>query len=75
MNESVVSLGLWGMRVQCPEHLYQMFEIIGSEEFLLFATDYLHWDFDSPQHVFPSSFPKELRLKILSENARNFYNF
>jgi predicted TIM-barrel fold metal-dependent hydrolase len=58
-----------------PEHLYQMFEMIGSEEFLLFATDYPHWDFDSPQHVFPSSFPKELRRKILSENARNFYNF
>jgi predicted TIM-barrel fold metal-dependent hydrolase len=58
-----------------PEHLYQMFEMIGSEEFLLFSTDYPHWDFDSPQHVFPSSFPNELRRKILSENARNFYNF
>lgn len=58
-----------------PEHLYRMFEMIGSDEFLLFSTDYPHWDFDSPQHVFPSTFPKDLRRKILSSNARNFYDF
>jgi uncharacterized protein len=58
-----------------PDHLYQMFEMIGSEEFLVFSTDYPHWDFDSPQHAFPKSFPKELRRKILAENARNFFDF
>jgi predicted TIM-barrel fold metal-dependent hydrolase len=58
-----------------PEHLYQMFEMIGSDEFLLFSTDYPHWDFDSPQYVFPSSFPRDLRRKILSENARDLYSF
>ncbi|MBA2443544.1 MAG: amidohydrolase [Rubrobacter sp.] len=57
-----------------PEHLYRMFEMIGSEEFLLFSTDYPHWDFDSPSQVFPKSFPKDLREKILSSNARKFYD-
>ena len=56
-----------------PEDLYQMFEMIGSEEFLLFSTDYPHWDFDDPDRVFPASFPKELRRKILYDNARKFY--
>ncbi len=56
-----------------PQDLYRMFEMIGSEDFLMFSTDYPHWDFDSPYHVFPPSFPKDLRKKILSENARSFY--
>jgi len=58
-----------------PEHLYRKFEMIGSEEFLVFSTDYSHWDFDSSQQVFPKSFPKELRRKILAEHARNFFDF
>jgi predicted TIM-barrel fold metal-dependent hydrolase len=56
-----------------PEHLYQMFEMIGSDEFLMFSTDYPHWDFDSPYHVFPRTFPKDLKRKILYDNARSFY--
>jgi uncharacterized protein len=58
-----------------PEDLYRMFEMIGSEDFLMFATDYPHWDFDSPEQALPRSFPKELRRKILSGNAREFYGF
>jgi predicted TIM-barrel fold metal-dependent hydrolase len=58
-----------------PKDLYRMFEMIGSDEFLMFSTDYPHWDFDSPTHALPSSFPKELQRKILSENARSFYDF
>ena len=56
-----------------PDDLYRMFELIGSEEFLVFSTDYPHWDFDDPERVFPKSFPKELRKKILYDNAREFY--
>jgi hypothetical protein len=52
------------------ESPYKMFEMIGSDEFPLFSTDYPHWDFDSAHHVFPSSFPKDLRQKILADNAR-----
>lgn len=58
-----------------PNHLYRMFEMIGSDEVLVFSTDYPHWDFDSPMRVFPSTFPKEIREKILYNNARNFYDF
>lgn len=56
-----------------PHHVYQMFEMLGSDEFLLFSTDYPHWDFDSPHQAIPRTFPKELRQKILFENARKFY--
>jgi predicted TIM-barrel fold metal-dependent hydrolase len=58
-----------------PDDLYGMFEMIGSEDFLMFATDYPHWDFDSPEQALPRSFPKELQRKILRENAREFYGF
>jgi predicted TIM-barrel fold metal-dependent hydrolase len=55
-----------------PRHLQQIVDMIGSEKFFLFATDYPHWDFDAPdralQHI-----KKELRPKILYENARDLY--
>jgi uncharacterized protein len=56
-----------------PDDLYRMFELIGSDAFLVFSTDYPHWDFDDPARVFPKSFPKALRHKILYDNARDFY--
>jgi predicted TIM-barrel fold metal-dependent hydrolase len=56
-----------------PEHLLQMFEMVGNDEFLMFSSDYPHWDFDSPKRSLPTSFPTELRDKILFQNAANFY--
>jgi predicted TIM-barrel fold metal-dependent hydrolase len=56
-----------------PQHLLQMIDMMGSEEMLLFSTDYPHWNFDSPLRSLPSSIPLELRRKIFSENARQFY--
>ncbi len=41
----------------------------------MFSTDYPHWDFDSPWAVFPQTFPKDLRQKILADNAKGFYTF
>jgi predicted TIM-barrel fold metal-dependent hydrolase len=61
--------------VENAEHLYQMFEMVGNDEFLLFSTDYPHWDFDSPERSLPSSFPQELKRKILYDNAVKFYGF
>lgn len=58
-----------------PQDLYRMFELLGTDEILMFSTDYPHWDFDSPSQVFPKSFPKELREKILYQNASEFYSF
>ncbi|HYN96771.1 MAG TPA: amidohydrolase family protein [Pilimelia sp.] len=56
-----------------PAHMYQMFEMVGSDEFLMFSSDYPHWDFDSPEHSLPSSFPADLRQKIMYDNAASFY--
>jgi uncharacterized protein len=50
-------------------------ELIGSEEVLAFATDYPHFDFDSPTRALPSGIPKETRQKIFHDNAQSLYNF
>jgi uncharacterized protein len=56
-----------------PEHLMQMFDMVGNDEFLMFSSDYPHWDFDSPERSLPTSFSPELREKILYGNAAKFY--
>lgn len=56
-----------------PEHLLQMFEMVGNDEFLMFSSDYPHWDFDSPERSLPSGFSTELRNKIFYDNAATFY--
>ncbi len=58
-----------------PKHLLQIMEMIGREDFLMFATDYPHWDFDAPDRALPSAVPKPLREKIMSQNAARFYGF
>jgi len=49
--------------------------MIGREDFLLFSTDYPHWDFDAPDRALPSSVPDKLRKMIMSDNAVSFYGF
>jgi len=55
-------------------HLLQMIDMMGSEDMLMFSTDYPHWNFDSPERSMPSVIPDGLKRKIFSENARAFYN-
>jgi uncharacterized protein len=57
------------------KQLVQMIEMLGSDEMLMFATDYPHWDFDEPAHAIPHALPADLRRKIFWENARKFYGF
>jgi uncharacterized protein len=59
-------------RPSSDEHLLNMFEAMDAGNILMFASDYPHWDFDSPTHAFPKM-PKELRERIFSKNARSFY--
>lgn len=58
-----------------PKHFLTLLEMLGSDEILLFSTDYPHWDFDSPDQAFPVALPPELERKIFSENARAVYGF
>jgi predicted TIM-barrel fold metal-dependent hydrolase len=56
-----------------PQHLVYAIEQAGLEDRLLFATDYPHWDFDSPKQALPRAMGPELRRKIMCENALALY--
>jgi predicted TIM-barrel fold metal-dependent hydrolase len=48
-------------------------ELLESDAFLLFSTDYPHWQFDDLAEAFPSGLGDDVSTKILSTNARRFY--
>ncbi len=54
------------------KHLLQIFEMMDAEHILMFASDYPHWDFDSPTHAFPK-LPDALHQRIFRDNAQEFY--
>ncbi len=58
-----------------PAYFWQMLEQLDMNDRLMFATDYPHWDFDSPAQAFPVKLPSELKQKIMVENARKLYKF
>lgn len=58
---------------QNPEYLLQTIEQLGSDDLLLFSTDYPHWHFDEREDVLPVSLPPDLERKIFVENARALY--
>jgi hypothetical protein len=51
----------------------ELIDELGSDEMLMFATDYPHWQFDDPAEALPAGLSPDLERKILSENARGFY--
>ena len=57
------------------QQLMQLFEMIGCDDFLMFSTDYPHWDFDAPDRALPAIVSGELRKRIMSTNATDFYDF
>jgi predicted TIM-barrel fold metal-dependent hydrolase len=57
-----------------PKHLLQVIEHLGSDDMLMFSTDYPHWDFDDPDRAFQVRLPSELKRKIFYENARALYS-
>jgi predicted TIM-barrel fold metal-dependent hydrolase len=56
-----------------PEHLVAALEFTGMTDRIMFASDYPHWDFDSPAMALPRAVPKELRAKIMAGNACRLY--
>ena len=58
-----------------PEQLVQALEFTGMTDRIMFASDYPHWDFDSPAMTLPRSVPKELKAKIMAANACRLYGF
>ena len=56
-----------------PKHMRMLIDQIGSDDVLMFSTDYPHWQFDRPEDAVPAGLSDAQRRKILSENARAFY--
>lgn len=52
----------------------RLLDQLPSDEFLMFATDYPHWQYDAPEDALPPALSDELMRKILAENARSFYS-
>jgi predicted TIM-barrel fold metal-dependent hydrolase len=55
-----------------PRHLAQIVDQLGSDDVLMYSTDYPHWHTDD-QAAFPVELSPERTRKIMSENARAWY--
>jgi predicted TIM-barrel fold metal-dependent hydrolase len=65
-----------GVETEEPEQfseLYGQWERAGFTDKLMFASDYPHWDMDSPFEATPLSLPRETKRKILGVNAATLY--
>jgi uncharacterized protein len=56
-----------------PKEFMNIIDMMGSEDMIMYASDYPHWDFDPPERTIPTGVPQTLRDKILFGNARDFY--
>ncbi|MBV7330748.1 amidohydrolase [Chloroflexi bacterium TSY] len=54
-------------------YFQQLLDHLGMPNRLMFATDYPHWDFDSPNLAIPIKLEDESHQMIMSENARKLY--
>jgi predicted TIM-barrel fold metal-dependent hydrolase len=57
-------------RPRNPEALWAPLAEIGAEQMLMYASDYPHWDFDSPSVV---RLPDGWRERVMDGNARELY--
>jgi predicted TIM-barrel fold metal-dependent hydrolase len=59
-----------------PSQLQSIIDAVGTES-ILFATDYPHWDFDTPDALdkhLRSAYSDEERTQVLSENAAQLFD-
>tara|TARA_A100001037_G_C15153979_1_gene642202 strand:- start:4712 stop:5800 length:1089 start_codon:yes stop_codon:yes gene_type:complete len=59
---------------ESTQDLLEMFRMVKAEKTLFFATDYPHWDFDSPTHALPNTLDEQTRERIMFKNAKETYN-
>jgi predicted TIM-barrel fold metal-dependent hydrolase len=51
----------------------KLVDLFGSEDMLMFSSDYPHYDSDSPARALPAGLPQGLRQKIMRDNALATY--
>ncbi|KHF37969.1 amidohydrolase family protein [Halalkalibacter okhensis] len=56
-----------------PKYLAEVIEHLGSEDMLLFSTDFPHWQYDQSIDSMPKGISESLEEKILQGNARSIY--
>jgi predicted TIM-barrel fold metal-dependent hydrolase len=56
-----------------PQKMISLLDLVDAEEMLLFASDYPHWDFDSPELAL-KGFPADWKRKITCDNAFDVYH-
>ncbi len=52
--------------------MQMLIDQLGSDDLLMFSTDYPHWQFDTPEEALAAAARRSTCARILSENAR-FY--
>jgi uncharacterized protein len=50
-----------------------LFDHMGMDDRICFATDYPHWDFDSPERAIPRALGEDRRRRIMRDNAHALY--
>jgi predicted TIM-barrel fold metal-dependent hydrolase len=64
------------LETERPEQIYEAFDQLESNGFgerLMFATDYPHWDMDSPFETIPARLSDEAKWRLLGGNASKLY--
>jgi uncharacterized protein len=56
-----------------PGHIEQIIDMMGSDKMVMFSSDYPHWDFDSPEAALSQIRNKDLKRRILYDNAKECY--
>ncbi|HEX4203406.1 MAG TPA: amidohydrolase family protein [Ktedonobacteraceae bacterium] len=57
------------------ENWMRLIDMLDSDRMFMFATDYPHWDFDSPDEAIPGGLPADVRRRIFYDNARELFGF
>lgn len=57
-----------------PQQIATLFEEADAGHLLMFSSDYPHYDYDPPSRALPRSLDAEVKKRIMSDNAREFYD-